>query len=154
MKSALRQDMGADLISSEAFCRGFHPSSLGFHRGFATISFFLSPRQIKICAPRKILRSFALDDFSRLSRAERWILGATPSRMTRGFVDSKDSARHSWGKLCRDSIAPLCHSGGNEVTDRISEGTQELLQNDTPCPAQWPIESCATTKLRTVATLT
>jgi hypothetical protein len=47
MKSALRQDIGADLISSEAKSRGFHPSSLGFHRGKATISFFLSPRQIK-----------------------------------------------------------------------------------------------------------
>jgi hypothetical protein len=47
MKSALRQDIGADLISFEAKSRGFHPSSLGFHRGKATISFFLSPRQIK-----------------------------------------------------------------------------------------------------------
>ena len=34
--------------------------------------------------------------------------------------------------LRRDSIAPLCHSGGNEVTDRISVRTQGLLQNDTP----------------------
>jgi hypothetical protein len=32
MKSALRQKMEADLISSEAARRRFHPSLLGFHR--------------------------------------------------------------------------------------------------------------------------
>ena len=32
MKSALRQDVEADLISSEAERRRFHPSLLGFHR--------------------------------------------------------------------------------------------------------------------------
>jgi hypothetical protein len=32
MKSALRQEMEADLISSEAARRRFHPSLLGFHR--------------------------------------------------------------------------------------------------------------------------
>jgi hypothetical protein len=32
MKSALRQEMEADLISSEAERRRFHPSVLGFHR--------------------------------------------------------------------------------------------------------------------------
>ncbi len=38
-------------------------------------------------------------------------------------------------KSPRDSIAPLCHSGGNGVTDRISKGTQGQLQNDTlRCP--------------------
>ena len=38
MKSALRQKMEADLISSEAERRRFHTSLLGFHRGNATIS--------------------------------------------------------------------------------------------------------------------
>ena len=32
MKSTLRQEMKADLISSEAVRRRFHPSLLGFHR--------------------------------------------------------------------------------------------------------------------------
>ena len=33
-------------------------------------------------------------------------------------------------RLPRDSIVSLCHSGGSETTDRISERTQVLLQND------------------------
>jgi len=39
MKSALRQDIEADLISSKAARRRFHPSLLGFHR--ATHDFIL-----------------------------------------------------------------------------------------------------------------
>ena len=42
MKSALRQEMEADLISSEAERRRFHPSLLGFHRAKHDFIFFNS----------------------------------------------------------------------------------------------------------------
>jgi len=50
MKSALRQEMKADLISSEAVRRRFHPSLLGFHRAthdFIDFSFDLCYNKAK-----------------------------------------------------------------------------------------------------------
>jgi hypothetical protein len=62
MKSALRQDIGADLISFEAKSREFHPSSLGFHRGKATISLLLNSSTNQ----KALMRSNQLDFISAL----------------------------------------------------------------------------------------
>ena len=53
------------------------------------------------------------------------------------YIFARDSIGHPAGhevsflkKSPRDSIVSLCHSGGSATTDRISERTQGLLQND------------------------
>ena len=53
------------------------------------------------------------------------------------YIFARDSIGHPaghkvsfWKKSPRDSIVSLCHSGGSATTDRISERTQGLLQND------------------------
>ena len=60
MKSALRQEMEADLISSETASRRFHPSLLGFHRAlcdFIDFSFHLwynKHKDVMIMAENKL----------------------------------------------------------------------------------------------------